>query len=92
VAEQVGVDPLGVEARLLGQGAENQEGARAGQRPTARVQVELRPVAAVEKRAAPGEVPAERLRGVAADRYDPLLVALPDDAHEPVVQVDPGLL
>jgi hypothetical protein len=53
VAEQVGVDPLRVEACLFGQGAENQEGARAGQRPAARVQEELRAVAAVEERAAP---------------------------------------
>ena len=43
-----------------------------------RVQEELRPVAAVEVRAAAREVAAERLDGVAADRDDALLVALAD--------------
>ena len=56
----------------------------------ARVQEELRAVAAVEVRPAAREVAAQRLGGVAADRDDALLAALADHADEPVVEVDAG--
>lgn len=52
VPEQVGVDPLGVEARFLGQLPEDQEGAGPGQGPAFGVQEELRAVPAVEERPA----------------------------------------
>src|SRR5215210_1042724 len=88
VAEQVGVDPLGLEARLSGELPQDQEGARAGQRPALRVQEQLGPVAAVEVRSAVGEVAAKSLGCLPADRNDSLLAALADRAHEPVVEVD----
>ena len=78
VAEQVGVDAAGLEAGLLGEPAQDQEGAGAGQRAALRVQEELGPVAAVEVGAAAREVAAERLDRRAADRDDPLLVPLAD--------------
>jgi hypothetical protein len=45
MAQQVGVDALWVEPRLLGELAQDQEGARAGERAAAGVQEELGPVA-----------------------------------------------
>ena len=52
VAEQVRVDALRLEAGLLGEAAQDQEGAGAGQRAALRVEEELGPVAAVEVGAA----------------------------------------
>jgi hypothetical protein len=52
VAEEVGVHTIGVEARPLGEAAKDQERAGPGQRAAARVQEQLRPVAAVEGRPA----------------------------------------
>jgi hypothetical protein len=92
MSEEVWMDAVGVEAGFLGQLAEDQEGARACQRPPAGVQEQLGAVARVEVRPAAGEVAPERLRGVAADRDDPFLAALPDHSNEPVVEVDAGLL
>ena len=51
VAEEVGVDALGLEPCLLGEPAQDEEGAGAGQRAALRVQEELGPEAAVEVRA-----------------------------------------
>ena len=56
VAQQVGMDALGLEAGPLGEAAQDQEGSRARERPALRVQEELRPVAAVEVGAAVREV------------------------------------
>src|SRR5215210_4307642 len=50
VAEQVRVDALRVETRLLGELAQDQEGAGARQRAAARVQEQLGPVPHVEER------------------------------------------
>ena len=77
---------------VRGEPAQDQERAGAGQRAALRVQEELGPVAPVEVRPAAREVAAERLDRLAADRDDPLLAALADDAHEPVVEVDAALL
>src|SRR6266536_950235 len=61
VAQQVGVDTLGLEARSLGQAPQDQEGARSGERAALRVQEQLRSVTAIEERAAVGEVAPQRL-------------------------------
>ena len=92
VAEQVRVHALGLEPRLPGEPAQDQERAGPGEGAALRVQEELRSGAAVEVRAAAGEVAAQRLDGVAADRHDALLVALADAADEPLVEVDAGAL
>jgi hypothetical protein len=92
VPEQVGVDPLGLETRLGGQPTQDEEGAGAGQRATLCVEEELRAVAPVEVRPPAGEVAADRFRGLAADRDDPLLVSLAHAAHEAVVERDPAFL
>ena len=73
VAQQVRVDALGLEAGLLGEPAQDQERARAGERAALRVQEELGTVAAVEVGPAAGEVAAQRLGGLPPDRDDPLL-------------------
>ena len=49
-------------------------------------------MAPVEERPASAEVAAERLGGAAPERNDPLLVALTDRAHEPLVEVDAAAL
>ena len=63
----------GSRPRLRGELAQDQERARAGERPALRVEEELRPVAAVEVRAAAREVAPHGVRGSAADGHDPLL-------------------
>src|SRR6266545_6809128 len=90
VAEDVGVDPLGVESGLAGQLPEDQERTCAREGPSLSVQEEVGAMAAVEIRSPPGEVAAERFRRLTPQRNDPLLVALPDAAHEAVVEVDPS--
>ena len=55
------------------------------------IEEELRTVAAVEVGPAAGEVPADGLGSLPADRDDPLLVALAHAAHEAIVERDPSL-
>ena len=86
--EQVRVDPQRLEARFLGEATENQERAGARQRAAAGVQEELGPRAAVEVGAAHCDVPAERFDRRPAERHDPLLRALAECTHDPVVEVD----
>jgi hypothetical protein len=90
--EDVRVHAGRVEARRLGQPAEDQERARTRERPAFGVQEELRPVPPVEVGAAAGEVTAHRVGRVAADRHDPLLAALAGHPHEPVVEIDAALV
>src|SRR6186997_1488796 len=92
VTQEMRMDAARLEPCLLGQPPENEEGARAGQRPALGVQEELRLVAAVEERAAPGEIPAQGIDRAAAERDDALLVALAHRPHEPLVEVDSGAL
>src|SRR3954447_2735847 len=87
--EEVRVDAVRFEPGPLGDPAQDQERARAGQRPALGVQEQLRAMAPVEVGAAAGEVAAERLGGGATDRDDPLLVALADAADDSLVEVDP---
>src|SRR4051812_22356392 len=56
MAQQVRVDALGLEARAAGEAAQDQEGARAGERAALRVEEELRSVPLVEVGAPVGEV------------------------------------
>src|ERR671932_182686 len=60
--------------------------------PVGYVGIELGRVPPVEERPPAGEVAAQRLGGLPADRDDPLLVALAEAAHEPVLQVDAAAL
>jgi hypothetical protein len=92
MAEQVGVDPVGIEARFLSQLAQDQEGAGAGQGPAPGVQEQLRTVPGVEEGPAAGEVTEECLTGVPADRDDALLAALSDHSNESLVEVDARLV
>ncbi len=86
------MDALGLEPGLLREPAQDEECARAGERPAARVQEEVRAVAAVEVGAAEREVAANGLGGRAAERDEPLLSSLADDADDAVVEVDGALL
>ena len=63
MAQQVRVDASRLEPGLLGEAAQDQEGAGPRQRAALGVQEQLRPVAPVEVRAAAREVAAERLGG-----------------------------
>ena len=78
VPQQVRVDPLRLEAGVRRQPPQDQERAGAGERAALGVEEELRPVPAVEVRAAAGEVAPQRFDRLAADRDDPLLAALAD--------------
>jgi hypothetical protein len=92
VAKQVRVDAAGLEAGALGQLAEDEKGARAGQSAAARVQEQLRPVAPVEVRPPEREVAAHRLGRRTPERHEPLLAALPQHAYDPVLERDAVLL
>src|SRR6266511_5147477 len=92
VAEQMRVDALRLRPRLRGEPAQDQDGAGAREWPTLRDQEQLRPVPAVEVRAAAGEVAAQGLDGLTADRHDALLVPLADAADEPLVERDAALV
>src|SRR5690242_4236062 len=86
------MDPLGLEAGLLGEAPENQERAHPRQRAALGVEEELRPVAAVEVRAAARQIAAQRLDGGSSDRDDPLLVSLAEHTDDAGVELDAGAL
>ena len=88
VAQEVRMHAAGLEARAVGELAQDEKGAGAGQRAAAGVEEEIGPVAPVEMRATERHVAAERLGRRPAERDEPLLVALPDDAHDPGLEVD----
>src|SRR5918994_3472231 len=90
VAEEMRVHALRVEPGLGGESLQDQESARARERSSLCVEEQLRPPAAVEVRAAAGEVTAHGFHRLPAERDDPLLVALADAANEPVLEVDAG--
>lgn len=92
VAEEMGVDALRLETRLRGELAQDEEGARAGERPSTCVQEELRPVATIEVGASHREVATDGLGRRAPERNDALLAALADDPNDPLVEVDGALL
>ena len=89
VAQQVRVDAARVEPGLLGQPAQDQEGARAGQRRRRARSGRAR--AGGGGRGAAARARGSGARASAAGRPSgtmPLLAALADDAHEPLVEVD----
>src|SRR4051794_20534872 len=88
MAQQVQVDTFRLEPRSAGEATQDQEGARARERPALRVEEQLRPVALVEVGAAVREVAAKRLHRVTAHRHDALLVALADAPDEPLLEID----
>ena len=88
VAEKVWMHATGLEPRLLGDPAQDQERSRPGQRSAARVQEQIGPMPDVQVRPAEREVAANRLGCGPPERHDPLLVALADHAHDAGVDVD----
>src|SRR4029077_15867577 len=58
------------------------------QRAAVRVEEQLLPVAAVEIRAAAGEVAAHRVGCLPSDRHDSFLAPFSEGAHEPVLEID----
>ena len=87
VAQEVGMDALGLEPCLVGEAAQDEEDAGAGERPAVRVEEQLLPVAPVEVGPAAREVAAEGVRCLAPDRDDPFLAALAEAADEPVLEI-----
>src|SRR5207244_8587742 len=91
VAQEVGMHALRLEPGLRRQPPQDQEGAGARQPAALRVEEELRAVARVEERPAAREVPPQCLHGLAPNRHDAFLGALPEAAYEPPLQVDARL-
>src|SRR2546430_7524789 len=91
VSQQVRVHAFRLEAGSFGEAPQDQERARPGERATLRVEEELWPVALVEERPPVGEVAAQRVRGMAANGDDALLVALACAADQAPLQVYVGL-
>jgi hypothetical protein len=88
VAEEVRVDAFGLEAGLLGQAPEDEEGASACQRAALRVQEQLWAVSPIEVRTAAGEVAPHRFDSLAPDRDEPFLAALAEHAYQTLLEVD----
>src|SRR5581483_9059317 len=88
VAQEMRVDPPGLEAGLLRELAEDEEDAGAGERAAARVEEELGAMVLLEERPPVGEVAAERLGRLPPDRDDALLVPLAGAADEAVLEID----
>ena len=86
------MDTFRLEPGLLGESAEDQERAGAGEPAALCVEEELRAMARVEERAAAREIPAQGRDRLASDRHDALLRALADAADEPRVEVDARLV
>src|SRR3954452_8285523 len=86
--QEMRVDALRIEARLLGEPPEDQERAGPGQCAAFRVQEQLGAMSPIEVRAPSSEVAAEGLDRVPPDWHLTLLGALPDPPHEPVVELD----
>src|SRR5215208_7196002 len=92
VPEEVRMDALRFQTCGRGEPSQDQEGAGASEPAALRVQEELRSVLRVEERPASGQVALEGLRGLPADRHDPLLRSLADAANQARVEVDARLL
>src|SRR5947209_967955 len=88
VPQEVGVDAIRLEPGGGGELAQDEERARARERAALGVEEELGAVAAIEKRAPAGEIAAEGLRRLAADRNDALLRAFAEAADEAALEID----
>ena len=91
VAEKVGMNATMFETRAVGELAQDEKRAGAGQGPAARVEKELRTVPPVEVRPTEREVPANRLRRGPAERDEPLFVALAEHANDALLEGDATL-
>ena len=91
MAEEMRVDSPGLEAGSFRELAQNQEGARAGQRAAAGVQEELGSVPAVEVGAAESEVAAYGLCSRTPEGYQALLVPFAENADDPLFGHDATL-
>ena len=87
VPQEVWVHSLGFEARLLGELAQDHERTCAGQRTASCVEKEIGPMSLIEVRSAEREVPANGFGCRATQGNDPLLVALPEHAHDACIDV-----
>jgi len=92
VPEEVGVHATRLEARALGELAQDEKGAGAREGATAGVEEELGAIAAVEVGATEREVAADGLGGGPAERHEALLATLPEHAHDALLDGDAGLL
>ena len=92
VPEQVRVHATRLEARAIGELAQDEKRAGARERTTARVEEELGAIAAVEVGATEREVAAHGLGGGPTERDEPLLAALPEHAHDALLDGDARLL
>ena len=86
------MDATRLEPGAVGQLAQDEEGAGAGERAAARIQEELRAVPPVEMRAAEREVAAHGFRGRSTERHEALLAALSDHADDALLDRDAALL
>src|SRR5439155_21639683 len=91
VAKEVRMDAFGLQTRLRGKAAQDQEGAGPCQGSAARVQEQLGAMACVEKRAPAREIAADRFDGRTTDRHDAFLASLAERAHDPRLEVDVAL-
>src|SRR5262245_39566311 len=86
------VDAARLESGAVGELPEDEERPGARQCSTACVQEQLGPVATVEVRSAEGEVATYRLRRGTPGRNEALLPALPEHAHDALLERDTVLL
>lgn len=82
VTQEMGVNPRRLQPSAIGELAQDEEGAGARQRPTARVEEELGPVASVEVGTAEREIATDGLRGGSSERDEPLFRSLADNADD----------
>src|SRR5690242_8220561 len=88
VAQKVWMGPLRLEPCLVGQAAQDEKHAGAGERPAARVEKQLLPVAPIEEGPTAREVAAEGVRCLPPDRNHPFLASLAEGPDEPVLEID----
>ena len=86
------MDATRLEPGAVGQLAQDEEGAGAGERASTRVQEELRAVPPVEMRAAQREIAANGFGGRSTERHEALLAALSDHADDPLLDRDAAFL
>jgi hypothetical protein len=92
VAQKMGMDAAGLEAGTVCKLAQDEEGAGAGERASARVQEEFRAIAAVEVRATEREIATHGFRSGPPERDEALLPALSEHADDAFLDGDAALL
>src|SRR6266404_3771015 len=86
------MDTTWLEPGFFREAAQDEKGARARERPAARVEEELGAVALVEIRPPARQVAPQRLDGFASHRHDALLRALADAADDALLEIDARLV